>query len=107
MDSNWQDHYEALELEFGATDEEIKKSYRDLMKKYHPDSKFADEIKAKKVNAAYDVLGDPDKRKNMMKLIFNIKMANLLVKNKQKCLSILMKKCMKHLLKKKYVLLKE
>lgn len=62
MNGEWVDYYEALELEFGCTDEEIKKNYRNLMKKYHPDSQFADEVKAREVNNAYEVLGDPDKR---------------------------------------------
>lgn len=60
--NDWVDYYEALELEFGCSEEEIKKSYRTLMKKYHPDSKFADEEKSRKVNKAYEVLGDAEKR---------------------------------------------
>lgn len=62
MNTDWIDYYLALELEFGCSGEEIKKNYRDLMKKYHPDSKFADEVRAKEVNKAYEILGDPDKR---------------------------------------------
>ena len=62
MDTKWRDYYKDLDLEFGCSEEEIKKRYRDLMKKYHPDSKDADEDKAKEVNEAYGVLGDEEKR---------------------------------------------
>ncbi len=62
MDTKWRDYYKDLDLEFGCSEDEIKKSYRDLMKKYHPDSKYANEAKAKEVNEAYGVLGDAEKR---------------------------------------------
>ena len=63
--SEQKDYYEVLGVPRTASDEEIKKAYKKLVKKYHPDlnpdSKTAEE-KMKEVNQAYDVLSDPDKR---------------------------------------------
>ena len=59
------DFYEVLGLSKGASDEEIKKAYRKLAKKYHPDLNPGDkesESKFKEVNEAYEVLSDSSKR---------------------------------------------
>ncbi|BCZ18098.1 hypothetical protein NHP190003_13800 [Helicobacter sp. NHP19-003] len=56
--------YSTLEVAEGASQEEIKKSYRRLARKYHPDlnkGKEAEE-KFKEINAAYEILNDPQKR---------------------------------------------
>ena len=52
-----QNPYEVLGLSYGATDEEVTKAYRKLVKKYHPDLHPGDEEAARKmreINEAYD-----------------------------------------------------
>ena len=59
------DYYEVLGVDRGADEDTIKKAYRKLAKKYHPDMNPGDaeaEQKFKEVNEAYDVLSDPDKK---------------------------------------------
>src|ERR1700675_1752700 len=59
-------HYETLEVSESATQEEIKRAYRRLAKKYHPDrnKKRGAEEKFKEINLAYQVLGDPGRRQS-------------------------------------------
>lgn len=60
------DYYETLEINRGADDAAIKKAYRKLAKKYHPDTNAGDaqaEQKFKEVTEAYNVLSDSEKRK--------------------------------------------
>ena len=62
----FKDYYKTLGVERDASDEEIKKAFRKLARKYHPDvakDKAAAEEKFKEINEAYEVLGDPEKRK--------------------------------------------
>ena len=59
------DFYEVMGVPKNATEDEIKKAYRKLAKKYHPDLNPGDkeaEAKFKEVNEAYEVLSDKDKR---------------------------------------------
>ena len=59
------DYYEVLGISKNASEDEIKKAYRSLAKKYHPDMNPGDaeaEARFKEVNEAYDVLSDSDKR---------------------------------------------
>ncbi|MGM0508741.1 MAG: molecular chaperone DnaJ [Fusobacteriota bacterium] len=63
--SNKQDYYDILGVSKDATDREIKKAYRKLAMKYHPDKTSGDkgsEEKFKKISEAYEVLSDSDKR---------------------------------------------
>ncbi|MBI4912619.1 MAG: J domain-containing protein [Acidobacteria bacterium] len=61
------DYYKLLGLSRNASDEDIKKAYRKLARKYHPDlnpgNKDA-EARFKEVSVAHDVLSDPEKRRN-------------------------------------------
>jgi molecular chaperone DnaJ len=60
------DYYKTLGVEKKASAEEIKKAYRKLARKYHPDRNPDDkeaEARFKEISQAHDVLGDPDKRK--------------------------------------------
>ena len=60
------DYYEVLGVERGADDATLKKAYRKLAKKYHPDMNPGDkeaEAKFKEATEAYSVLSDPEKRR--------------------------------------------
>ncbi len=63
--SEKRDYYEVLGIDKNASEDEIKKAYRKLAKKYHPDLNPGDksaEIKFKEVSEAYDVLSDKTKK---------------------------------------------
>jgi molecular chaperone DnaJ len=57
------DYYKVLGVVSTATDKEITRAYRKLAKQYHPDANPGSEERFKEISAAYDVLGDAEKRK--------------------------------------------
>src|SRR6059058_5806581 len=59
------DYYKVLGVDKKASQDDIKKAYRKLARKYHPDTNKdpGAEERFKQVSEAYDVLGDEDKRK--------------------------------------------
>src|SRR5437763_12911932 len=62
----YKDYYKILNVARGASADEIKKAFRKLARKYHPDVNPGDkksEEKFKEINEAYEVLSDPDKRR--------------------------------------------
>ena len=76
MSLQYKDYYETLGVPRGASDVEIKKAFRKLARQYHPDvakDKKKAEEKFKEVNEAYEVLGDPAKRKKYDELGANWK----------------------------------
>jgi curved DNA-binding protein len=63
---DYKDYYKVLGVDKSASQEEIKKAYRRLAKKYHPDKNKEDkkaEEKFKEISEANEVIGDPEKRK--------------------------------------------
>jgi DnaJ-class molecular chaperone len=63
---DFKDYYSTLGVSKTATDKELKQAFRKLARKHHPDVNPGDksaEAKFKEINEAYEVLGDPDKRK--------------------------------------------
>ena len=61
----FRDYYEVLGVTRDASQDEIRKAFRKLARKHHPDvaeNKATAEEKFKEINEAYEVLGDPEKR---------------------------------------------
>jgi molecular chaperone DnaJ len=57
------DYYKVLGVSDSSSDKEIARAYRKLAKQFHPDANPGSEERFKEISAAYDVLGDKDKRK--------------------------------------------
>ena len=76
MAVKFKDYYEILGVPRSASDDDIKKAFRKLARKYHPDvakDKKEAEVKFKEINEAYEVLGDSQKRKRYDELGANWK----------------------------------
>jgi curved DNA-binding protein len=76
MPVEFKDYYATLGVPRDASEEDIKKSFRKLARQYHPDvakDKKTAEEKFKEINEAYEVLGDPQKRKKYDELGANWK----------------------------------
>ena len=74
MPVEFKDYYDVLGVARDASDAEIKKAFRTLARKYHPDvakDKATAEAKFKELNEANEVLGDPDKRRKYDELGVN------------------------------------
>src|SRR5262245_34132788 len=73
----FKDYYATLGVAKGSTDKEIKQAFRKLARKHHPDVNPGDkaaETRFKEINEAYEVLGDPAKRKKYDELGANWRM---------------------------------
>ena len=73
----FKDYYSTLGVAKTATEKEIKQAYRKLARKHHPDVNPGDkaaESRFKEINEAYEVLGDPEKRKKYDELGANWRM---------------------------------
>src|SRR3981081_4318745 len=74
---DFKDYYGTLGVNKDSTEKEIKQAFRKLARKHHPDVNPGDktaEAKFKEINEAYEVLGDPEKRKKYDELGSNWKM---------------------------------
>ncbi|MHB1930807.1 MAG: J domain-containing protein [Acidimicrobiales bacterium] len=70
------DYYKVLGVSETAAAKEIGKKYRELAKRYHPDAHPGEEERFKEVSAAYDVLGDEERRKEYDQVRQAAKMGN-------------------------------
>jgi len=57
------DYYKILDVDKSASQDDVKKAFRKQAHKYHPDKEGGDEDKFKEANEAYQILGDPERRK--------------------------------------------
>ena len=55
-------HYDALQLPRGASADDVRAAYRRLAREHHPDRAGADGVAMTRINQAYEVLSDPERR---------------------------------------------
>ena len=72
-----QDHYKILGLSEQASQDEIKRAYKKLAKKYHPDLNGGDDTEFKKINEANDTLGDDKKRLSLIHISEPTRLASI------------------------------
>lgn len=63
MPENQRDPYSVLGVPRSADEDAIKKAYRKLAREHHPDRTRGDDRRFKEINAAYEMIGEPEKRK--------------------------------------------
>ena len=85
------DYYSILGVNKNANQDEIKKAYRKLSMKFHPDKNNGDDTKFKEINEAYSTIGDDSKRREYDMMRINQNFFNgfriIKIRNKSICLN--------------------
>lgn len=76
MNNGFIDYYKVLEIEFGSTIDDVKKAFRKLAKKYHPDVNNTNEKDFKLIIEAYKVLSDPIQKEEYDKVYIQEKLTS-------------------------------
>ena len=65
MNTQSKNPYDILGIPHASSFEDVKKAWKDLSKKYHPDRPDGDENRMKEINAAYEILKDPEQKRKL------------------------------------------